>query len=52
VGCNCGGGGSGLGNYEVKDANGTVVKKFTAVRQTEATAYAAKLPGATWRKTS
>jgi len=52
MGCNCGGGGSGLGNYEVKDANGTVVKTFAAVRETEAKAFAAKLTGATWRKTS
>lgn len=52
MGCNCGGGGSGLGNYEVKDASGTVVKKFAAVRETEVKAYAAKLAGATWRKTS
>jgi hypothetical protein len=52
VGCNCGGGGSGLGNYEVKDASGKTVKTFSAVRETEAKAFAAKLPGATWRKTS
>lgn len=52
MGCNCGGGGSGLGNYEVKKADGTVAKTFTAVRETEAKAFAAKLPGATWRKTS
>jgi hypothetical protein len=52
MGCNCGGGGSGLGNYEVKDANGTVIKTFSAVRETEAKAFAAKTPGTTWRKTS
>lgn len=53
MGCNCGGGGSGLGNYEVKDATtGKVVKTFTAVRETEAKAFAAKTPNATWRKTS
>jgi hypothetical protein len=52
MGCNCGGGGSGLGNYEVKDASGNTVKTFSAVRETEAKAFAAKLPGATWRKTS
>lgn len=52
MGCNCGGGGSGLGNYEVKDATGNVVKRFTAVRETEAKAFAARNPGSTWRKTS
>lgn len=52
MGCNCGGGGSGLGNYEVKDAQGKVVKTFSAVRETEAKAFAAKLAGSTWRKTS
>lgn len=52
MGCNCGGGGSGLGNYEVKDKDGTVVKNFTAVTETEAKAFAARLSGATWRKTS
>jgi hypothetical protein len=52
VGCNCGGGGSGLGNYEVKDKDGNVVKTFSAVRETEAKAYAARVTGATWRKTS
>jgi hypothetical protein len=52
MGCNCGGGGSGLGNYEVKDASGNTVKTFSAVRETEAKAFAAKMPGATWRKTS
>lgn len=52
MGCNCGGGGSGLGNYQVKDADGKVVKTFTAVRETEAKAFAAKTPGATWSKTS
>jgi len=52
MGCNCGGNGSGLGNYEVKAADGTVLKKFTAVRETEAKVFAARTPGATWRKTS
>jgi hypothetical protein len=52
MGCNCGGGGSGLGNYVVKDANGNTVKKFTAVRETEAKAHAAKIPGSTYAKTS
>lgn len=52
MGCNCGGGGSGLGNYEVKDKDGNTVKTFTAVVETEAKAFAARLPGATWRKTS
>lgn len=51
MGCNCGGG-SGLGNYEVKDADGKVVKTFTASLETEAKVFAARLPGATWRKTS
>jgi hypothetical protein len=50
--CNCGGGGSGLGNYEVKDADGKTVKTFTAVRETEAKVFAAKTTGHTWRKTS
>jgi len=52
MGCNCGGGGSGLGNYEVRDAQGNLLKSFTAVRETEAKAFAAKVPGTTWRKTS
>jgi hypothetical protein len=50
--CNCGGGGSGLGNYEVLDAQGNLIKRFTAVRETEPKVYAARVPGATWRKTS
>lgn len=50
--CNCGGGGSGLGNYVVKDANGNVLRKFTAVKETEAKVFAAKTPGSTWSKTS
>lgn len=52
--CNCGGGGSGLGNYEVKyTVDGkAMTKKFTAVRETEAKAFAAKTPGATYAKTS
>ena len=52
MGCNCGGGGSALGNYVVKDANGKTVKTFTAVKQVEVTTYAAKTPGVTWSKTS
>jgi hypothetical protein len=52
MGCNCGGGGSGLGNYVVKDANGNVLKTFTAVKETEAKVFAAKTPGATWAKLS
>lgn len=51
MGCNCGGG-SGLGNYEVKDADGKVLKQFSAVKETEAKVFAARTPGATWRKTS
>jgi hypothetical protein len=50
--CNCGGGGSGLGNYVVKDSTGKVVKTFTAVKETEAKVFAAKTPGSTWAKTS
>lgn len=50
MGCNCGGGGSGLGNYEVRDASGKVIKTFSAVRETEAKAFAARTPGSTWRK--
>lgn len=52
MGCNCGGGGSGLGNYVVKDANGKELKKFTAVRETEVKAFAAKTANSTWSKTS
>lgn len=52
MGCNCGGGGSGLGNYEVKNADGNVIKTFTAVRETEAKAFSARTPGTTWRKLS
>lgn len=52
MGCNCGGGGSGLGNYEVRDAQGNTLKRFTAVKETEAKVFAAKTTGATWRKTS
>lgn len=51
MGCNCGGGGSALANYEVKLADGTT-KKFAAVRETEVTVFAAKNPGSTWKKTS
>jgi hypothetical protein len=50
--CNCGGSGSALGNYVVKDAAGKVIKTFTAVRETEAKVFAAKTPGAIWSKTS
>jgi hypothetical protein len=52
MGCNCGGGGSALANYEVKDANGKLLKTFSAVKETEVTVFAAKNPGSTWRKTS
>ena len=52
MGCNCGGGASALANYEVKDTTGKVIKQFSAVRQIEVTAFAAKNPGSTWRKTS
>lgn len=58
MGCNCGGGGSGLGNYVVKAApgktfsDGSTSKTFTAVRETEAKAFAARNPGSEWRKTS
>lgn len=53
MGCNCGGGGgSALGNFEVRDASGKVVKTFSAVKETEVKAFAAKSPGTTWRKTS
>jgi hypothetical protein len=53
MGCNCGGNGSGLGNYVVKNATtGEVIKRFTAVRETEAKAFAAKTPNTTWAKTS
>jgi hypothetical protein len=54
MGCNCGGGGSGLGNYEVKyTVNGVEkTKTFSAVRETEVKTFAARNPGSTWRKTS
>lgn len=52
MGCNCGGGGSGLGNYVVKDKDGKELKKFTAVTETEAKVFAAQNPGSTWSKTS
>ena len=51
MGCNCGGG-SGLANYEVKDKDGKTIRTFSAVRETEVTAFAARNPGSTWRKTS
>jgi len=53
MGCNCGGGASGLGNYVVKDkATGKTIKTFTAVRETEAKVFAAKTPGSEYSKTS
>lgn len=52
MGCNCGGGGSALANYEVLNASGQVIKRFSAVKQIEVTTFAAKTPGTTWRKTS
>jgi hypothetical protein len=52
MGCNCGGSGSALGNYVVKDETGKVVKTFTAVLEAEAKAFAAKTPNTTWHKTS
>lgn len=54
MGCNCGGsgGGSALGNYVVKGKDGKTLKTFSAVRQIEVTAFAAKNPGSTWSKTS
>lgn len=54
MGCNCGGNASALANYEVVyTENGESKKKtFSAVQQIEVTAFAAKKPGATWRKTS
>lgn len=52
MGCNCGSGGSGLGNYVVKDAQGKTVKTFTAVRETEVKVFAAKLAGSSYNKTS
>lgn len=52
MGCNCGGGGSALGNFEVKNEKGETVKTFSAVRETEVKAFVAKTPNTTWRKTS
>jgi len=52
MGCNCGGGKSALGNYEVKDKDGKVIKTFTASTEGDAKVFAAKVSGATWRKTS
>lgn len=52
MGCNCGGGGSALANFEVKDANGKTIKNFSAVRETEVKAFVAKTVGSTYRKTS
>lgn len=53
MGCNCGGG-SQLANYEVTYTENGVEKKkqFSATTQTEVTAFAARHPGSTWRKTS
>lgn len=51
MGCGCGGGGSALGNWEVKDANGAVVKTFSATTETEAKIFAQQIKG-TYRKTS
>jgi hypothetical protein len=52
MGCNCGGGGSALANYVVKDKDGNTIKTFSAVKQVEVTTFAAKNPGSTWSKTS
>lgn len=52
MGCNCGGGSSQLANYEVKDANGKVVKTFSAVTETEVKVFVAQNSGTTWNKTS
>jgi hypothetical protein len=53
MGCNCGGN-SGLANYEVVyTQNGEKkTKTFSAVKEVEVTAFAAKNPGSTYRKTS
>lgn len=52
MGCGCGGSGTQLGNYVVKDANGNTLKTFTAVTETEVKTFATKNAGSTWRKTS
>lgn len=52
MGCNCGGGGSQLANYEVKDAGGKTVKTFSATTEADVKVFVAKNPGTTWRKTS
>lgn len=52
MGCGCGGGSSGLGNFVVKDSTGKVIKTFTATTETEAKVYAAKVPGSTYHKTT
>lgn len=52
MGCNCGGGGSALANYEVKDSSGAVIKTFSAVTEVEVKTFAARTAGSTWRKTS
>jgi hypothetical protein len=52
MGCNCGGGKSALGNFEVKDATGKTIKTFSATTEADPKAFAAKNPGSTWRKTS
>ena len=52
MGCNCGGGSSALGNYVVRDKDGKELKRFTAVKETEAKVFAARTPGSTYAKTS
>lgn len=52
MGCNCGGGGTGLGNYQVKNAKGEVIKTFSAVKETEAKVFASRNPGSTYSKTN
>lgn len=52
MGCNCGGGSGGLGNYVVKDKDGKEIKKFTAVNETEVKVFAARTDGATYSKVS
>lgn len=52
MGCNCGGGGSTLGNYVVRDKDGKELKKFNAVNETEVKVFAAQNPGSTWSKAS
>lgn len=52
MGCNCGGGGSSLGNYVVKNKDGVVIKTLSAVKETEAQVFAARNPGSTYSKTN